>query len=99
MHYITDVEHDGGYHLLLTFEDGGRRSVDLATHLDGEIFEPLREINLFRTAHLNTDIDTVVWDNGADMSPDFLYEVSVPVDAPSIRKAAEDHAAYGCAGS
>ncbi len=99
MHYITDVAHEGGYTLLLTFEDGSRRHIDLAPHLDGEIFEPLREINMFRTAHLNTDIDTVVWDNGADMSPDFLYEVSAPVDDTSIRKAAEDRAAYSCASS
>jgi len=28
---------------------------------------------------LNTDLDTIVWDNGADMSPDFLSEISVPV--------------------
>ena len=94
MHYITDVAHDGEYRLLLTFEDGSRRRVDLAPHLDGEVFEPLRELSLFRTARLNVDIDTVVWDNGADMSPDFLYEVAEPVDGASIRKAAEDHATY-----
>ncbi len=94
MHYITDVAHEGGYRLLLTFEDGSRRRVDLSPHLDGEMFEPLREIDMFRTARLNVDIDTVVWDNGADMSPDFLYEVSAPGDDTSIRKAAEDHAAY-----
>jgi len=26
----------------------------------------------------NEDIDTVVWENGADFSPDFLYEVGLP---------------------
>ncbi len=67
-------------------------------HLEGEVFEPLREISLFRTARLNMDIDTVVWDNGADMSPDFLYEVAEPVDSTPIRKAAEDHTAYGQSG-
>lgn len=95
MHFITEVKYEVGYRLLLTFEDGSMRRVDLTTHLDGEMFEPLREINLFRTATLNTDIDTVVWDNGADMSPDFLYEIGEPVDGASVRKVAEDHAAYG----
>ena len=95
MHYITEVEYEVGYRLLLTFEDGSRRRVELTPHLDGEMFEPLREITLFRTARLNTDIDTVVWDNGADMSPDFLYEIGTPVDCASVRKVAEDHAAYG----
>lgn len=95
MHYVTNVQHETGYLLLLTFEDGIRRRVDLAPHLDGEMFEPLREISLFRTARLNAEIDTVVWENGADMSPDFLYDIGKPVDAPPVGKVAEDGAGYG----
>lgn len=79
MHYVTDIKYEKDYRLLVTFEDGVVRRVDLKDHLDGEVLEPLRKPELFRTAHLNPDIDTVVWDNGADMSPDFLYEQSVPV--------------------
>ncbi len=94
MHYVTDVEYDAGYRLVLTFEDGCRRRVDLASHLDGEMFEPLREIALFRTARLNSDIDTVVWENGADMSPDFLYEIGEPIDDEPARKVADDRAEY-----
>jgi len=43
-----------------------------------------------------TDLDTVVWDNGADMSPDFLFEISVPVagEVPASR-VAEAKARYG----
>jgi len=33
--------------------------------------------------------------NGADMSPDFLYNISEPVDQTPLRKVAEDHATYG----
>ena len=97
MHYITEVEHESGYRLRLRFEDGRLRRVDLATYLDGEVFEPLRDVARFRTARLNADIDTVVWDNGADMSPDFLYAISSPVvDEPAVR-VAEGQAGYGCA--
>lgn len=81
MHYVTSVEYLGDYKLSLGFEDGSTREVDLASHLDGEVFEPLRKPRLFRTARLNPDLDTVVWDNGADMSPDFLYDIGVPVKA------------------
>jgi len=59
------------------------------------MFEPLREIALFRTARLNADIDTVVWENGADMSPDFLYDIGEPVDDMPARKVAEEGAEYG----
>jgi hypothetical protein len=95
MHYITGVKHDRGYALLLTFDDNTVRRVDLESHLDGEVFEPLKAPAQFNTAHLNEDIDTVAWDNGADMSPDFLYNISEPVDETALRKVAEDHATYG----
>ena len=95
MHYITDVRYEADYRLILTFEDGGTRRVDLASHLDGEVFEPLTDLGLFRTAHLNPDIDTVVWNNGADMSPDFLYEISVPAEDEPARKVAEERCPYG----
>jgi len=94
MHYLTGVKHVGGYALELVFEDGSTRSVDLEDHLDGEVFEPLRDPERFRTAHLNADIDTVVWDNGADMSPDFLYQISTPVADRSLPKVAEEHTPY-----
>jgi hypothetical protein len=79
MHFVKDVKYLSEYKLLLTFEDGSIREVDLAPQLDGGVFEPLKEINNFKSVHLNPELDTIVWNNGADMSPDFLYEISVPV--------------------
>ncbi len=78
IHYITRVEYLSGYKLRLTFEDGVPREVDLEPYLDGEIFEPLQDINYFKTVQVNPDIDTIVWDNGADYAPEFLYEIGVP---------------------
>ena len=69
--------------------------VDLKSHLTGEIFEPLRQIEQFRRARLNTDLDTVVWDNGADMAPEFLYEIGVPVGRSAPRCVAEPETKYG----
>ena len=75
MHFVTSVEYVSGYKLRLEFENGSVRLVDLAGELDGEMFEPLKNRRVFRTARLNPDLDTVVWSNGADMSPDFLYNI------------------------
>ena len=94
MHYITGVQYLSGFKLHLQFEDGDWRVADLESHLEGEVFEPLREVSRFGTARLNPDIDTVVWDNGADMSPDFLYGISVPVDEPELMKVAEEQPRY-----
>ena len=79
MHFVKDVQYLSEYKLRLTFEDGTMRDVDLASHLDGEVFEPLKNLTNFKSVHVNPDLDTIVWENGADMSPDFLYEISCPV--------------------
>lgn len=79
MHFVRAARYLVDYELLLTFEDGSVRRVDLEPHLDGEIFEPLKVISYFRTVRVNPDLDTIVWENGADMSPDFLFEIGVPV--------------------
>ena len=64
---------------MLTFEDDTVRLANLEAHLDGEVFEPLRDIEYFRSFRVNPELDTVVWPNGADFSPDFLYEIGQPV--------------------
>lgn len=74
MHFVRDVKYAEEYKLYLTFEDGSVRLVDLKEHLDGEIFEPLKDINYFKKVYLDKETDTIAWDNGSDMSPDFLYE-------------------------
>ena len=80
MHFVRDVSYVSEYKLILTFEDGSKKIVDLGPYLEGEIFEPLRDIEYFKTVQLNRDVDTIVWENGADMSPDFLYDIGRSVD-------------------
>lgn len=75
MHFVKDVQYFADYKLKLTFEDSIVKIVDLKPHLDGEIFEPLINIEYFKSVRINPDIDTVVWSNEADFSPDFLYEI------------------------
>ena len=41
MHFVKHVKYLSEYKLLLTFER--LRQVDLAPHLDGEVFEPLKD--------------------------------------------------------
>jgi Protein of unknown function (DUF2442) len=79
MHVVRSVTYAGDYKLILSFEDGLERLVDLAAELDGEIFEPLKNMDYFKKVRVNPDLDTIVWENGADMSPDFLYKIGTPV--------------------
>jgi hypothetical protein len=77
MHYIVEAAYVSGYKLLIRFETGERKIVDLASHLIGPVFEPLKDIRFFQRFALNSDIDTVVWPNNADFSPEFLYDIGV----------------------
>ena len=79
MHYILDASYIGEFKLKIRFENHQVRVVDLLDHLDGPIFEPLRDLSYFRLFAVNRDIDTVVWPNNADFSPDFLFEIGKPV--------------------
>ncbi|MCX6843890.1 MAG: DUF2442 domain-containing protein [candidate division WOR-3 bacterium] len=79
MHFVRKATLAGEYRLFITFEDGNERLVDLKSHLSGEVFEPLNDLAYFQKFRVNEDLDTVVWENGADFSPDFLYEIGEPV--------------------
>ncbi len=78
--FVTAVQYVSDYKLILRFDDGSEKLVDLAPHLDGPIFEPLKDITYFRTVRVDPDLDTIVWDNGADMAPEFLYQIGVPIE-------------------
>ncbi len=80
MHYVTDAVHIAGYRIKVRFENGQVKVVDLGPHLDGPVFEPLRDPAYFRRFDVDRDIDTVVWPNHADFSPDFLYEIGEDVN-------------------
>ena len=84
MHVVRNVTYVDDHKLILLFEDGSERLVDLAQELDGEIFEPLRDVNYFKNVRVNSDINTIAWGNGADMSPDFLYKIGTPVERRSV---------------
>ena len=75
MRWITEAIYLDGYKLKIRFDNGEIKVVDLYPHIDGPIFEPLKDLDFFRSFRVNHDIDTVVWPNNADFSPDFLYEI------------------------
>lgn len=75
MHFVKHAKYIEGYKIQLTFDNNEIKIVDLEHHLSGEIFEPLQNISYFKTFKLDDDLDTITWENGADISPDFLYEI------------------------
>jgi hypothetical protein len=73
---VIQVRVVAAYTLDLTFHDGTHKTVDLEPELEGEIFEPLLDPAFFALASLDAELGTVVWPNGADFSPEFLYDAT-----------------------
>ncbi|HID65255.1 MAG TPA: DUF2442 domain-containing protein [Anaerolineae bacterium] len=78
--HVTSVSYLEDYKLRLTFNDGVTKDVDLQDELYGEVFEPLKDIELFRQVTVNADTNTIEWPNGADFAPEFLYEIGQEVE-------------------
>ncbi len=71
---ILEASYLRGYAIWLRFSDGVAGEVDLADELDGEVFQPLRDQEVFRSFVLHPELHTIVWPTGADLAPEFLHE-------------------------
>jgi hypothetical protein len=77
---VTNADYLEDYRLVLTFEDGLQKVVDLEPHLGRGVFLPLREVEFFKRVKVNNDTGPIEWPNVADFSPDFLYEIGKSVE-------------------
>ena len=72
---VSAVRPLGDHRVLLGFTDGTQKEVDLGPYLRGPVFEQIRDDEeVFRTVRVDARSWTVVWENGADIDPDLLYE-------------------------
>ena len=69
--HVTSVTYLKAYKLRLEFNDGTIKDVDLEDELHGEVFEPLRDMALFKKVAVNSVATTIEWPNGADFAPEF----------------------------
>jgi hypothetical protein len=60
--------------LRLTFSDGLSGEVDVLDRMRGPVFEGPRTPDGFQTVEVDAETGTVVWQSGADLAPDTLYE-------------------------
>lgn len=71
---IISANHIKDYKIEVVFNDGLKNIIDLEKELWGDVFEPLKDVNKFKNFRLNPF--TIEWENGADFSPEFLYELA-----------------------
>ena len=75
---LREAKYRHDYCIWLKFADGIEGEVDLKDELWGEIFEPLKDKALFTNFLLDKELQTIVWPNGADFAPEFLYQKLCP---------------------
>jgi len=71
---VVEARYVRDYVLWLKFRDGTAGEIDLERELWGEIFEPLKDLEYFRSFALEPELGTVSWPNGADFAPEFLHD-------------------------
>ncbi len=78
---VTAFEILGDWTLRVHFDDGTNQVIDFRPILDGELFAPLRDKEVFARVRLDRQWHTLVWPNGADFDPETLHEWPKYVDA------------------
>ncbi|MDD1425787.1 DUF2442 domain-containing protein [Dolichospermum sp. ST_sed9] len=81
---VIGAKYLEGYKVSLKFSDGTSGIVDLENEIYGKIFEPLKDLEYFKIFALDTW--TVCWPNGADLAPEFLYELALKSQAELVKK-------------
>ncbi len=75
---LQEAKHKGDCRIWIKFADGIEGEIDLQDELWGNMFEPLKEKVFFAKVFLQKDLGTIVWPNGADFAPEFLYKRLCP---------------------
>lgn len=79
--HIVEASYLNDYKVKVSFNDGRSGVVDLAGVLTGPMFEPLKDLDLFSKLSVDDDLDTIVWPNGADFAPEFIYFLTFQNDS------------------
>jgi Protein of unknown function (DUF2442) len=84
---LIEAKHAGGYRVWLRFKAGTQGETELGSELWGEVFEPLKDPAEFAKLRADKERQTLVWPNGADFAPEWLWDQVKA--APAGRNAAE----------
>ena len=69
---VTKVLPQDDFTLVITFENNEEGVLDMRPHLGFGVFRKIADLKQFKTARVS--FDTIEWDHGVDLDPDFVYE-------------------------
>ena len=74
IHRVRSFEIVSPYTVCVRFEDSTEQTIDFQPMLAGELYGPLRDLELFIQVRIDSEANTLVWPNGADFDPATLHD-------------------------
>ncbi|MCR4289527.1 MAG: DUF2442 domain-containing protein [Candidatus Scalindua sp.] len=71
--HVVKAKYIEDYKVEVFFNDGRKGIADLSDALRGPMFEPLKDKNMFSQFKVDELLETIVWSNGADLAPEYIY--------------------------
>lgn len=81
LHTVQEIKEVAPFYVTLRFNTGEVMKVDLEKSLrqwttsPTSLFRELLNEKYFTSVKLDTDMETICWDNGIDLCPDVLYSM------------------------
>ena len=72
--HVAEARYLHDYVIWLRFNDGTEGEIDLEGELEGDVFGVLKDLDQFKRFRVDSEIETIVWESGADLAPEFLQE-------------------------
>ena len=69
---VVNVKTKDNYVLYLKFDNGEQGWMDMKPFLNYGVFQKLKDLNIFQQVRIK--FDTVEWDCGVDLDPEYVYE-------------------------
>ena len=85
LHRVRSFDRVGPYSLHVEFADGTRQTIDFSPVLAGELYGPLKDLEVFGQVRLDPEVHTLVWPNGADFDPATLHDWPLVIEELAAR--------------
>ncbi|MCY4613780.1 MAG: DUF2442 domain-containing protein [Nitrospira sp.] len=69
---VVSVECKEDYILSIVFDNGEYGLLDMKPYLNLGVFKKIQNPGVFETVYVS--FDTIAWESGADLDPEFVYE-------------------------
>ena len=73
---VCEVTSQKDFSLIIVLDNGEKRSLDMKPYLDFGVFKKIRDYEKFK--RIRVAFDTIEWDEGVDLDPEFIYAKSKP---------------------